>query len=293
MLSKPNATGGGIQTVRFPITPRSLQTKRSGRRVSDNINYEYKSMHVVRGMEKRSIAKAQKEGGWELVDQTQSALRTTLNYRRVKPETFVSKVWHTFRGLAPAKQKAFAATAAVFLLLAAGGIGMAAALDEGATTAERPAAETTKPTQANKTSTSPPSPIPSEEVDRVITTENNKDLAALLKTGDYCDPSVARFAAKYQDKKIEFDGSVANVEPHGNYETRYDILLYPGNAGPNATTGPAFKYEDVNMSDLGFAGKTIPAQVAAGDKFRFTAEVGTYNPDQCLFNLTPVSTAGR
>jgi hypothetical protein len=32
---------------------------------------------------------------------------------------------------------------------------------------------------------------------------------------------------------------------------------------------------------------------AEGEKFRFIAEVGEYNPDQCLFFLEPVKTIPR
>jgi len=64
----------------------------------DDIRYEYTSVRAVRGMENRAIAKAQKDGGWELVDQTHGMLQTTLNFRRVKPETFLSKAWNAFRG---------------------------------------------------------------------------------------------------------------------------------------------------------------------------------------------------
>jgi hypothetical protein len=59
------------------------------------------------------------------------------------------------------------------------------------------------------------------------------------------------------------------------------------------TLGPAFKYEDVNILDLKLTGKTIPATVGEGDKFRFVAEVGEFNADQCLFFLDPVSTKIR
>jgi hypothetical protein len=44
------------------------------------------------------------------------------------------------------------------------------------------------------------------------------------------------------------------------------------------------------MFDLNFTGKNIPSNVTAGDKLRFTAKVGAYKPNQCLFFLTPVST---
>ena len=63
------------------------------------------------------------------------------------------------------------------------------------------------------------------------------------------------------------------MQHHENYDTRYDILMGPGNAGPKTTAGPAFKYENVNMFDLKFTGKSVPSNVTEGDTFRFTSEV--------------------
>jgi hypothetical protein len=240
-------------------------------------------------MENRSIAKTEREGGWELFEQTQGTLRTTLKFRRVKPETLLSKAWGVFRGLAPAKQRVVAAGMAILLLFAAVGIGIASAQDKGTNNAG--ATNSTESAAVNVTPTPSPAPTSSEETDQVITAENNKDLAALLVATDYCDPSMAQFAAKYQGQKIEFDGSITNMQ---KYDTRYDILLGPGNAGPKTTAGPAFKYKNVNMFDLKFTGKSVPSYMAEGDKFRFTAEVGEYQPNQgCLFFLTPVSTTVR
>lgn len=255
--------------------------------MSDDINYEYKSVQAVRGLESRSIAKAQREGGWELCDQTQGRLQTTLKFRRVKPETFLSKAWGVFRGLAPAKQRVVAAGMAVLLLLAAVGIGTSAAQEKAVT-------QSTESAAANEKSAPSPTPTLAEKTDQAINAENNKDFAALLMATDYCDPSMAQFAAKYQGREIEFDGSISNMQLHGNYDTRYDILVGPGDAGPKTTAGPAFKYEDVNMFDLKLAGKSVPSYVAEGDTFRFTAKVGEYKPNQgCLFFLTPVSTTVR
>jgi hypothetical protein len=84
-----------------------------------------------------------------------------------------------------------------------------------------------------------------------------------------------------------------NAVHHGGYDTRYDFLLGPGDKGPNTAVGPAFKYEDVSISDLKLTGKKIPATVGAGDKFRFVAEVGEFDADQCVFLLDPVSTETR
>lgn len=50
----------------------------------------------------------------------------------------------------------------------------------------------------------------------------------------------------------------------------------------------------MNMFDLKFTGKSVPSYVTGGDRFRYTAEVGDYKPNQgCLFFLTPVSTTYR
>ncbi|MFF3256809.1 DUF4839 domain-containing protein [Actinacidiphila glaucinigra] len=69
------------------------------------------------------------------------------------------------------------------------------------------------------------------------------------------------------------------------YFRRYSSI---GDKGPNTADGPAFKYQDVNIGDLRLTGNNIPAAVEAGDKFRFVAEVGEFNADQCLFFLDPV-----
>ena len=44
------------------------------------------------------------------------------------------------------------------------------------------------------------------------------------------------------------------------------------------------------MFDLHLKDVYLPAE---GEKFRFIAEVGEYNPDSCLFFLEPVKTIPR
>lgn len=286
--------------------------------MSDDIKYEYKSVQAVRGMESRSIAKAQREGGWELCDQTQGTIRTTLKFRRIKPETSLSRAWRVFRGLPPVRQRVVGAGLAVLVVVAAVGIGTSAAQErsaesaavnknsvqspaptvseetEHAITSEGSANKSTEPTAVNENPAPSPTPTVAEEPEQVITAENNPEFAALLAATDYCDPSMAQFAGKYKGRDIEFDGSITNMKRHENYTTRYDILVGPGNAGPKTTAGPAFKYEDVNMFDLKLTGNSTPSYVGEGDTFRFTAEVGEFKPNQgCLFFLTPVSTTVR
>jgi hypothetical protein len=80
---------------------------------------------------------------------------------------------------------------------------------------------------------------------------------------------------------------------HGSYDTRYDILLSPGDFDPNSALGPSFKYQDVSVLDLRLTGKKIPNRIGVGDEFTFTAEVVKYRANQCLIYLYPVSTELR
>lgn len=162
-------------------------------------------------------------------------LRTTLKFRRVKPETFLSKAWGVFRGLVPAKQRVVAAGMAILLLFAAVGIGIASAQDKGTTNAENSATKSTESAVVNVTPTPSLTPTSSEETDQVINAENNKDFATLLVATDYCDPSMAQFAAKYQGQKIEFDGSITNMQ---KYDTGTTSLWAPATQGRRTLRAP-------------------------------------------------------
>lgn len=158
---------------------------------------------------------------------------------------------------------------------------------------------------AERSEASNPSKTPSErsepdatessepDGEQVLTADKSGEFAALLAVSDGCDETIAPFVAKYGGRTIEFDGSIAHMANHGDYDTRYDILVYPGNKGPLATVGPAFKFEDVSVADLNLTGAKIPDSVGEGDRFRFVAEVVKYNPTQCLLFLAPVSTRVR
>ncbi|WP_406259831.1 DUF4839 domain-containing protein [Streptomyces nigra] len=242
--------------------------------MTDEIKYEYKTVQTVRGTDGLVISKMQKDG-WEFVEQSQGTLRSTLNFRRPKK---------------PVPWPLIGAGAAVLVILAIV-IGTATALsggDEKRDRTAKPAAAASEKPSATPTSTAAES---AAAVD-VITPENSAEFAALLKA-DTCDDANANFATKYEGRTIAFNGSIVDMTPHGDYETRYDLLLGAGDKGPKTTVGPAFKYEDVNVVELKLTGKDVPATVGVGDKFRFVAEVGDFNAVQCLFHLTPVSTDTR
>lgn len=126
----------------------------------------------------------------------------------------------------------------------------------------------------------------------VLTIENSPELAALLKVGDGCDDVVAPFARKYAGRNIRFNGSIAALVNHGNYRTRYDILVFPGDQGPKSTRGPNLQFKDVGIVDLKLSGN-VPDALGPGDLLGVTAQVGEYNPTQCLLRLKPVKTQVR
>jgi hypothetical protein len=255
--------------------------------VNEDLSYEVKTVQTMRGTEARSIAKWQ-SAGWELVDQNKGTLRTTLNFRRTKPKFPLLPL----------------AVAGGALALIAAIIGIGVALERGSggdgSETTMPKSETTvvasesplkKPETSASESASPD--IDQTDTDHVLTIANNEELAALMKVGDTCDESIARFADKYAGRTIEFDGSIAHMANYGDYDTRYDILLAPGDDGPETGLGPALKFEDVNMLDLNLVGANQPDYIGAGDLFQFVAEVGEFDPVPCLFFLEPVSTQVR
>ncbi|MFD6311578.1 DUF4839 domain-containing protein [Streptomyces nigra] len=241
--------------------------------MTDEIKYEYKTVQTVRGTDGLVISKMQKDG-WEFVEQSQGTLRSTLNFRRPKK---------------PVPWPLIGAGAAVLVILAIV-IGTATALSGGDEKRDR----TAKPAAASEKPSATPTPTAAEPAAvEVITPENNSEFAALLKAADTCDDANANFATRYEGRTIAFNGSIVDMTPHGDYETRYDLLLGAGDKGPKTTVGPAFKYEDVNVVELKLTGKDVPATIGVGDEFRFVAEVGDFNAVQCLFHLSPVSTDTR
>lgn len=153
--------------------------------------------------------------------------------------------------------------------------------------------ETSTPTETASEPTPDPTSSSEAEADQVLTKDNSKEFAALLRASDNCDESIGSFAAENGGGTIEFDGSIANMAKHGDADTRYDILIAPGNKGPESTVGPAFKFEDVNVFDLNLTGTKIPDFVREGDRFRFVAQIDEYNQTQCLLFLEPVETKVR
>ncbi|MFG2476604.1 DUF4839 domain-containing protein [Streptomyces fagopyri] len=238
--------------------------------MADEIKYEYKTVQTVRGTNGLVISKMQKDG-WELVEQAQGTLRATLNFRRPKkPQPWL-----------------LIGTAAAFLVILAIVIGVASALSDGG---EKKVESDKSTAVASEKPSATPTPTAAESAaTEVITPQNNPEFAALL-TADSCDDANLDFATRHKGQTVAFNGSIVNMAPHGDYDTRYDFLLGPGDKGPNTGVGPAFKYEDVNIADLKLTAKKIPATVGAGDKFRFVAAVGEFNADQCLFFLDPIST---
>jgi hypothetical protein len=268
-----------------PGYPTDETNRGSGNgQADDSVQHEFKSVQALRGRENGAKAKWQNQG-WEFVSENRGTLRTELTFRRVKPKTLGSHLLSmvaSFRRPQPKTRSVLAAACA--LILIAGLIGIAVGTQS---VADKPNPSAAQATASTATQTS------ERDGEPVLTAGNSEEFAALLAVSDGCDETVAPFVAKYGGRTIEFDGSIANMANHSDYATRYDILAAPGNKGRESTVGPNFKFEDVNVFDLNLTGAKIPNAVGEGDRFRFVAQVGEYNPNGCLLFLKPVSTRVR
>lgn len=262
---------------------------------------------AIRGGEGRIRTKLESEG-WEFVSQARGPLRTEMTFRRTKPTSFgahLRRAWGAFRRLTPAVQRIAGAGVVVIALLAIVGILAAQGGHDAAPTAS-PSATAVLPSVtptgsvSSTTSAVPTTTTPTEtsakktvQAEAALTPTNNKELAALLATTDYCSDSIARFADKYQGQTIQFDGSISAMNHHDNNKTRYDILVSPGSNGSSSRRGPAFQFRDVNMLDLNLSGQ-VPDYLGVDDKLNIAARVDEYMPEHgCLFLLEPVATKVR
>lgn len=141
--------------------------------------------------------------------------------------------------------------------------------------------------------TAEPSVGPTAE-EEALTIENSEDLVALLALGDNCSDANAEFAAKYADRTIVFDGNISAMQLHGDYDTRYDFLIAPGDYSETIIIGPSFQFRDVNpVTDLDLSGSNGSDVIGVGDQLRITARVGAFESNSCLFLLEPISNAFR
>jgi hypothetical protein len=247
------------------------------------VTYETKSVRAIRGMESRTVAKWEAEG-WELVSQTPGKLQTELILRRPKPKS---------------RRLLFALVGGGVAVVLAGVVTLGVISEQGTAVSESasPAASesesTSTPSEAASAETAQPAQPSAVPEAVTLTPENNAELAALLGLGDYCDPSIAAFAATYAGQTIEFPGNISAMGPHGSATTRYDILIGAGDYSETSSRGPAFQFRDVNTTnDMHYVGPT-PDTIGVRTNLVVTAEVVEYEQSSCLFLLDPVSTVVR
>ncbi|WP_235003593.1 excalibur calcium-binding domain-containing protein [Blastococcus haudaquaticus] len=120
----------------------------------DDVQYEFTSVHTLRGSEAKAIAKWRTDG-WELDSRDQGLLRTELTFRRVKPTTLASRARMAFGRLQPKAQLSVMAGAGVLVLCVIGG-GVVAGIQAGGDTPTLAASATEAATDAE------PSEKPSE-----------------------------------------------------------------------------------------------------------------------------------
>lgn len=246
----------------------------------DGARYEFKDVRAIRGTEARTIAKWEEEG-WELVSQDQGRLRAHLTFRRPKPKV----PWRLVAALGGAG--VLVAAVVTIGALQEDSSDVSSASITASSSLEQPSEEASEmPVQA---------PDPTEpETDEVLTVENNEDLAGVLKEPDNCSAGIANFAETYEGRNIQFNARIDAMNNHGDYDTRYDILVGAADFGDTSTTGPAFQFRDVSItSDLRLTGSNIPDTLGVGDSLRVTARVEEYEDASCLFQLDPVSTEVR
>ncbi|CAK7008131.1 MAG: hypothetical protein EUB_01583 [Eubacterium sp.] len=131
-----------------------------------------------------------------------------------------------------------------------------------------------------------PTPTPESKID-------GSEIEVLLSSSDRT--LFEAFAEKYKNQTIEFDGCISFVTNHGDYKTRYDILMMGGDYVDDNTAnpGPLFKFEDVNTNNLGIKELNLPSYIAPGSNVHVVAKVDGFDSGADVFMLTPISISQR
>lgn len=130
----------------------------------------------------------------------------------------------------------------------------------------------------------------SQEALPEVLSQDHPDLAAILSTDN---PELGRqFAEKYKGKLIEFDGHVAYINPHGDYKTRYDILINGGDWVSMEQTN----YRGINMQFNNVATTSSPFSqmdgIGLGSNLRIKARVIAFGGGD-LLQLEPIEVTNR
>ncbi len=124
-----------------------------------------------------------------------------------------------------------------------------------------------------------------------ITIDNDSDFSALMQITDQTDAvTIKRYVDAHEGDVIEFDGCVAFMMKHKNYNTRFDVLLVGGDYNAERVYGPLFAFEDVNFNDMNVSGADT---VAGGMNFHFIAEIEDFSDEGGYIVLEPVSMKSR
>ncbi len=126
-----------------------------------------------------------------------------------------------------------------------------------------------------------------------LTVDNSEEFANFMNVKSEVDPLIEEFVSKNIGNTIVFEGNIAHMMNHGNYDTRYDILIYAGDYSETTASGPIFKFEDVNVFDLNLSGENIPDTIDMGMNIIITAEIEEYKEQTGITFLKPVKTEVR
>lgn len=146
--------------------------------------------------------------------------------------------------------------------------------------------EGTAQTEMTSAETSPAETV----ADEIITIDNNEDFKKLL-TSDYLDTAAqSRFASKYKNRIIEFDGFVYYMQQNPKYDTIWSYAFMPGDSA-DITGCVLFGMEDASFMQFKWDSKTRPSYLSMGSKIRMRAEITGSN--ELYIEVKPVCTWGR
>jgi hypothetical protein len=234
--------------------------------------YEFREVRVVRRLESRTKSKWENDG-WEFVSKDEGTFQTKLQFKREKAKLSKGLIGGAAGG-----------ALVLVAIIAIGIVNEGRATNPSTTNQPSPSSPVTEPSVGSETDTVDTDAKP-------ITVENNLEFAALMATAGEDLKLNKRFFDKYRGMTLEFDGNVAVKENHGDYETRFDILIEGGEYSETRSNGPGFRLVDVGYYDLHLKGPDAPYSVSQGQNVRIVGKLVEWKDP--VFTLDVISTQVR
>ena len=136
------------------------------------------------------------------------------------------------------------------------------------------------PTVDEKNTSKVEQPVKNKEVNQkkdLLTIENDNDFKHYLRSSLKDEEYDKYFDNLGNNQVVKFDANIVFINPREGYDTRSEMLIYPGDYSETEVTGPAMKVKDIADYDI--------AGLKEKDSVQIIGTIWGYDEDRSYVDL--------